>query len=304
MERGIVAGVILLVAAVALAECARADQPSVVLQRMDGQPLQLTGHTRTDLLGQLDLWNEPQVAQEPGKEGVPSRKSPWAAAGMSLVLPGAGQLYAHRYVKSAIFFALEVAAVTAAIVYDTKGDNQTSSYESFADQNWSVVRYGEYTEANLSPSSPPYGWLLPNTEGSLPWQRVNWAELNRMERDIGGYYSHVLPPHGEQQYYELIGKYPQYNQGWNDAPPSFTYGDPLTPNFLYYSDERGKANTYYGRASTAVIVAVANHVLSAVDAAWSASSYNSDLHAQAELRTVPMGPLVVQVPALKLSYAF
>ena len=28
--------------------------------------------------------------------------------------------------------------------------------------------------------------------------------------------SHNLPPHGDQQYYELIGKYHQYSSGWND----------------------------------------------------------------------------------------
>jgi hypothetical protein len=28
--------------------------------------------------------------------------------------------------------------------------------------------------------------------------------------------SHRLPPHGDQQYYEMIGKYHQYSPGWND----------------------------------------------------------------------------------------
>jgi hypothetical protein len=96
-------------------------------------------------------------------------------------------------------------------------------------------------------------------EFDRPWTQVNWAELNRMERDIAGYYSHTLPPYGEQQYYELIGKYPQFNQGWNDAPPSFNYGDALTPNFVYYSGERGKANSLYASASRWVTVVIISH---------------------------------------------
>jgi len=55
---------------------------------------------------------------------------------------------------------------------------------------------------------------------------VNLGELNRLEGDLGGYYSHQLPPHGEQ-YYEEIGKYPQFNVGWDDfgnENTPFTYG--------------------------------------------------------------------------------
>ena len=132
-----------------------------------------------------------------------------------------------------------------------------------------------------------------------------------MERAIGGnsarvdgrYYSHTLPPYGDQQYYELIGKYPQYNPGWNDAMFPFAYGDPLSPNFLYYSNERGKANTFYNRATTAVTIAVINHVLSALDAGWSASSYNT-VHARVEMETRQVGFIVREVPVLRLAYTF
>ena len=117
----------------------------------------------------------------------------------------------------------------------------------------------------------------------------------------GQWYSHTLPPYGEQQYYELIGKYPQYNQGWDDAPPNFNYGDPLTSNFIYYSGERGLANEYYRKRSTAVTVVVINHVLSAADAAWSVSIFNRDLEARAGLRLIPTGAGLEGMPVLRLS---
>lgn len=275
---------------------ALASGQSIVLRELPAPPA-LSGDPRLDLLGQRELQDSPLVARE--GETVPEApyKSPWLAAGMSALLPGSGEFYTERYVKSAIFLALEAAFVTAAIVYDNKGDNQTAFYRGYADQHWNVVDYGQYTEQFEIP---------PAQQGTYLWYQngqVDWSELNRMERAVGTYYSHTLPPYGSQQYYELIGKYPQYNQGWDDAKPGkFNYGDPLTARFYYYAEERGKANDYYNASSTAVVFIVLNHIVSAADAAWSATSYNADLHAQASLQKLPLGPGVVQVPAVTLSY--
>ncbi len=48
---------------------------------------------------------------------------------------------------------------------------------------------------------------------------MNFQKLNYYESQIGkegSGFTHKLPPHGDQQYFELIGKYYQYNPGWND----------------------------------------------------------------------------------------
>ena len=127
-----------------------------------------------------------------------------------------------------------------------------------------------------------------------------------MESAIGGYYSHNLAAHGDQQYYEMIGKYEQFNMGWDDANPSL---DPsyqsqkanLTTRFLFYGGERAKANTYYGHATTFVTVALVNHILSAVDAALSATWYNK-AHASLGFRTVPDGVGYVSVPVLQIRF--
>jgi len=136
---------------------------------------------------------------------------------------------------------------------------------------------------------------------------VDWNELNRMEREIGGYYSHSLPRRPEQQYYELIGKYTQYNQGWDDADPTLppdyeVMKANLTANFKYYSAERGKANDYYSTAKTFVTIAVVNHIVSAIDAAWSAASYNKKIHLQGSVHSYPVGGSMAVVPALGARY--
>jgi hypothetical protein len=269
----------------------------------------LTGNAWVDLIGQKELVYTPGPPAQIQGAAATGYKSPWLAAGLSLAVPGAGEFYAESFWKSAGFFALDVAAWILAYSYDKRGDRQTDSFQGFANQHWSVVKYAQYALDNLAPPGTAYdGLFIPGTEGRPPWERVNWQVLNRLERDIsatarGQYYSHTLPPYNDQQYYELIGKYPQFNQGWDDAPPTFVYGDPVTARFLYYSGERGRANDYYTTASTYVIVAIVNHVLSAVDAAWSASSYNG-AHAQVRMQTVPARDYFVRVPVVTLSYSF
>lgn len=265
----------------------------------------LTGNLRVDLFGMEALSDGPRLVPPGDDVTVPlPHKSPWIAAGLSLLVPGAGEFYAESYWKAALFVAIDVVAITVALQNDKKGNDQTSFYQSFANGHWSVVKYAEYAQT-LAPTGKTYAWRIAGTEGRDPWDRpwtqVNWSELNRMERDIAGYYSHTLPPYGEQQYFELIGKYPQFNQGWDDAPAAFTYGDPLTGHFLWYSVERGKANTYYENATRWVTIAVVNHILSSVDAAWSASIYN---RAQASMSTrlVPTPDGYTTLSMLKVSY--
>ena len=255
----------------------------------------LSGNLQVDLFGLSAMRTGPNIQEVPKAAPMPSHKSPWAAAGMSLLVPGSGEFYAESYWKAALFLAVEVTALALAYTNDKKGDQQTDSFEGYANQNWSVVQYAQYTQDHLVQAGKTYNWRVPGTEGmdvfDRPWIQVNWSEINRMERDIGGYYSHTLPPYDEQQYYELIGKYPQFNQGWRDANLNIgsdyeTIKSNLTPMFNYYSGERGEANDFYAAATTWITVVIINHILSAVDAAWSAGLYNS-AHASLGMRMIP-----------------
>jgi hypothetical protein len=295
---------ILITAIVSLAvEVHAGDHASSVMLRDAPPGTAPSGNARIDFTG-------PALAafqEGPADASLASRKSPWLAGGLSLVLPGAGEFYAETFLKSALFLAAEAALWVLAYNYDQKGNHQTDSFQNYANAHWSVVSYAQYALAHYAPAGGNYQVIIPGTQGDPPWMRVNWAELNRMESDIaataaGQYYSHNLPSYNTQQYYELIGKYPQFNQGWDDAPPSFTYGNQLSAELLYYSGERGKANTYYTTASTYVALAFVNHVLSAIDAAISAGSYNRGLHASVGSQTVPAYGGYTSVPVLRLSW--
>lgn len=281
---------------------------------------QVTGNLHFDLFSQPDLAGTPHIAT-PEETPTFHHKSPLLAAGLSLAVPGAGQFYTGHYWEAAAFFAADVAAWVLAYSYDHKGDVQTDFFQNYADANWSVIKYALYAEATYAsqiPGHPIFNWKNSNYNNPAfsPWQRVDWAELNRMESAIsanaqgspaaGSYYSHNLPPHGEQQYYELIGKYGQFDPGWDDADSSsgsYSYLDPVTPHFSYYSSQRGKANNYYNTASTWVTVAIVNHVLNAAYAALSAGWYNS-AHAEMGMQMVPYGPGYAAVPVVKMRYDF
>jgi hypothetical protein len=156
------------------------------------------------------------------------------------------------------------------------------------------------------------GIIVNSNTGLPPWERVDLNQLNTSEDFIGKIsgsgFTHRLPPRPEQQYYELIGKYPQYGGGWDDAgnfTPSDLLQRNLSPRFLFYSQMRGEANDFYRIASTASYFLIANHVLSALEAAWSAARFNSRLKAEAHLVPRDWAPGLVEfVPTVRIKVEF
>jgi hypothetical protein len=229
------------------------------------------------------------------------KKSPILAGVLSLLIPGAGEIYTEEYLKAGIFIALEAAIVTTAVVYDSKGDDKTIEFQNYADDymnpdhNWSVLKYAEWL---ITYEQGDPNMILSNDPNRPPWEQVDWNLLNAAETG-----SHKLPPHGEQQYYELIGKYHQYSSGWND----FTGGgdkNQISPNLIYYSGMRGEANDFYSVASTAVIGIYVNHFLSALDAVWSATQFNKDLAVKVRLENVQFADRVEFYPKVYFTYSF
>jgi hypothetical protein len=230
-----------------------------------------------------------------------NKKSPILAGVLSLLIPGAGEIYTEEYLKAGIFIALEAAIVTTAVVYDGKGDDKTIEFQNYADDymnpdhNWSVLKYAEWL---ITYEQGDPNMILSNDPNRPPWEQVDWDLLNAAETG-----SHKLPPHGEQQYYELIGKYHQYSSGWND----FTGGgdkNQISPNLIYYSGMRGEANDFYSVASTAVIGIYVNHFLSALDAVWSATQFNKDLAVKVRLENVQFADRVEFYPKVYFTYSF
>ena len=220
------------------------------------------------------------------------------------------------------FFGVEAAMWIVCAIYNTKGNRETNDFQTYADQNWSVVRYVDWIQAVL-PQFSTAGIIISNNTSLPPWERVDWAKLNTLEDEIGasvttgttGFgFTHSLPERPDQQYYELIGKYPQYVGGWDDAwngnTPLYTdninfvgtYQMDVSPHFLFYRNMRGQANSYYAVATTASRVLLVNHLFGALEAVWNAAHENHkmQLHAEIQPRTLPGGDVEI-IPSFTMA---
>ena len=217
------------------------------------------------------------------------------AAFMSALVPGAGEFYTKSYWRAALFAALEIGFWTANIIYDNKGDKEDERMRAFGDEHWNERKYWAKIYKHAKDSNDnPWEWedltLEKFGEGEKEWWQINNSDFNdpvvleRLRDAESKLGTHTLPRTKTQQYYEMIYKYlHQFGVGWDDAP-SFIYYDvhanitTTTPNINEYRDMRNLSNDYYEVATTMVSLVLANHLLSAIDAAIAAKQYNKKYH--------------------------
>jgi hypothetical protein len=160
----------------------------------------------------------------------------------SLIIPGTGEFYAGSKIKAALFFGLDVTFWSLYFNYHKKGKNKEDEYIAFADKYWDEEKY-------------------------LVW----WGELDSTERNK---YTHTLPDEHNQQYYEMIGKYKQFAFAWEDFNPNEADEDSMTPYRDHYLGVREQSNSWLNKAKYSAMFSLANHILSAFDAAISVKKYN------------------------------
>jgi hypothetical protein len=256
----------------------------------------LTGNLKADIKISLEQSNYQKINIAPAAQ---RKKSVFLGGLFSLILPGAGQFYAEDYIKTGIFLAVEAAAIVVGLTYDKKGDDKTAEFEGFADDNWDVSKYARWMNRHLGTNIS----VDSLTPGLKPWERVNFAELNAAERTIS-HFSHTLPQKGDQQYYEMIGKYHQFSSGWVDYDFNNPNNSQISQNYNFYSGMRGDANSFYNTAAKAVIVIYVNHFLSALEAVWSISRYNKDIAMNVRLDQVSTGWGSEIIPKVNFRWGF
>jgi hypothetical protein len=235
----------------------------------------------------------------------------------SLIIPGAGQMYAGSWMTAVPFFALEVASWAAFASYHNKGTDQTSKFEAYAGARetpnnfdtraYLFAEYSVATDTNKVQGRPVYHADYA-TWTTLPWEHSSSSGDDRYSH-LPAPFTHDIMTGDRQQFFEMIGKYiGQFGFGWKDThtqttngtdPNSWTFNwaqpaagvtadDPNTtgydggsPMFFQYRDMRGKANDYLNTANIGMEVVLANHILSALHAAILVHNYNKNLPASA-----------------------
>ncbi len=196
----------------------------------------------------------------------------------SALVPGLGEYYAGSKIKAAAFFAVEAIIWTQYVSKHNSGVDMEDEFEAFARQNWSPTSYTE--------------WLV--------------EEHNVIDdQDTSVSFTHALPDVQNQQFFEMIGKYDQFRAGWSDfdEEQDSAYVSPLRRNYNVMRDD---ANNELNAARTWAMVSLANHFLSALDAAITAKRFNDnrDVFSEVDVKARLAKYYDERIPQIMFTYKF
>jgi len=223
----------------------------------------------------------------------------------SAAVPGSGQLVNRKYLRGALYLAVEAVAVYLHISEQNAAENQEVRYKEFANSNWSVINYAKWLvdyHDEHGITSDALDQLRNEVSGvdvvygKNAWDEVPISTLRRVERQtpfvytngtVGNDFSHTMPDYGSQQYYELISKYFQYGPGWNDFDSDLYRlhwdGTDMPDNWREGARLADRFNESYRLSGHMFKLLVANHVISAFDSFFTVKLKQHKLNANATL---------------------
>ena len=224
---------------------------------------------------------------------------------LSLIIPGLGQVYNKEPIwKPGIFIATEIVSITSIMYANKKADEIRMDYQKFADENWNVKDWWNFTQSgpeviennglyftdNKLKAMRDYvgtHHLTIHLKGDL----VNLFNTEFLTSDslsiLSGYLdSDDLSMVKDRHYYENIGKYDQFVGGWSDVSTSWYWeekdvGDSTeivikTPMKQSYLDDRYKSNQWLSFAKFSISAMMFNHVISGLEAVWANRSIKNE----------------------------
>ncbi len=284
----------------------------------------LTGNLHVDLMYVSGFAGDARPAFAADR-AASKRDIPLAAA-LSAVLPGAGQAYNRSWIKMTLLAGVEASLITGYFVWRRKGHQEEDVFKAFAHANWSPIRYAMWL--NRYTGNGGARIAIPDLTEEMFMQPDSWSPRQQAEVraffnairaaedqsyhiETGAAFSHVLPFFGEQQYYELIGKYFQFAPGWEDyngandpeetGPNGEKVNVPPDSQFYEYDDMHENANNLLRRASRVSALIIVNHFLAAIDAAVTAKLRVDRLDSAIALSRTPDGRYA---PMVYVSYSY
>ena len=263
------------------------------------------------------------------------------AFGLSAVIPGAGQVYNRQWIKAGAALSIEALVVTLWATRHADGTEAERAVYEFAHARWSPERYASWLNDYVDYLGEEFGHQVtaPPAEapGTIDFTRpAAWTDAERLtvdrffrqiqaiERQVyhpetGASFSHQIPFFGEQQYYELIGKYFQFAPGWDDYAAWREEGGAFTPaidpeltgpgntkpnvsaTFRQYAREHAHSQDLLRSARQVSMLFIVNHLAAAVDAAVSAKLRNDRLTTRSGLTQATDGSVR---PIVSMTYRF
>ncbi len=253
---------LVLVAASFVAPAAAADAPeerALLYAALDGQD----GRPGLAAPASADS-PELQFASALGsaaRESDPSGPSPFVAGLLSAIVPGAGQLALGQN-RGWIYLGVEGAAWFSNFALRSAGNQSEEDYKEFADGHWGWDRYesGEDCGEGLGP---------------VDYEAEHAALVDAYDNS-------------RDDFYDDIGGLDIYACGWD-----------MQSNRSRYEGMRDDADTLFRSARYALTVAFLNHLVSAIDAAKSASNRRKAMEREYswdwQVQPTPRGDLAVKV---------
>ena len=264
-----------------------------------------SARSRRELLGPVKVSRVNAIDEMKG-----SYKSPRKALFLSLVLPGAGQLYVGgstaNYARGAFYFATELALGGLWYHYSvTRYDQQVSRYEAFARAHYSIGKYEDqiyslynqlsddkhtaFKDQYLS-DRQEYCGAIYNDPNTNKCSDIATADAHRglfpkdsLIKTSGTFYNPSV-------LYRIVGG-DTYVMGWDDVTNVRSSVDISTDldnskkdtlgvssNLVVYKGMRKTANRYAGYQAYFLGGILLNHIISAVDATVAAYSHNQGLY--------------------------
>jgi hypothetical protein len=253
-------------------------------------------------------WYWPFEDNDADDSGQPKLKSPKKAFFLSFLLPGLGETYAGSK-RGVLFFGVEAVAWWLYTSNTNEGNDLESDFQDFANTYW---HYNDTTDSNGDALDHSYWkWVqfqfdqvsgLPHDPSTLTptdYAKIDEnleATTKKSSSPIYNHSTHHLPSTDTQQYYEMIGKYPQFIYGWEDIDDptlNTTIRQPdgtikFDENLrvinsdlrMTYEDMRDDSNAKLKAGQRGVHIMILNRVVSAVHAARLAYKHNQRVNSE------------------------
>jgi hypothetical protein len=203
-------------------------------------------------------------------------RSPKGALFRSLLLPGLGQWYARSFKAAAGYLAAEIGMVAGVLYYGQKIDARTSEHQAHIDKYFDPDKYSDWMEWIIttdrfvvdSKELGSHNSRYMEWADSLQNGTIDWTDTipGRHGETVGQYvrgYMDTLKKTDPQQYFEVVGKYQSFVQGWNDATPHFSMENGVV---LGYWSEESTAN--YAPYAIRTVVQSGDSINPVNDTAW------------------------------------
>ncbi len=218
-------------------------------------------------------------------------KSPAKAFAMSLILPGAGELYTGKWGRAIGFMGMEALFWGMHFSKNNLGEEIEIEYKEDADEQWDFTKWLDQSSNYdvCGPDGSHQIWAILKVKEDGNWVMIDETafEVKGSVADVNAIIDSLYIDYNSQEceivpiktrdYYENIGKYRQFGCGWNDfAGVEEQEGKTskiISENRNKYLNKRKDSNDALKLAtqySTAIIV---NHIISAFHAQILAKHY-------------------------------